>query len=1208
MRKLFAILLCFLMVTVALFIPLPAYALKYNYGTSLANVDASYIGVHTNEQTGESAAIIGDINGDGFADFLIGAPLNGEGGSNGGKAYLLFGNSTGLHMDTSLSTAPASFLGQADYGVGGNSAGVGDVNGDGLDDFIIGASPWYTEYLFFGNASGWKKGTSILTANVTFNGAGGKPKHGDVNGDGLSDILFSDLSANSPYSGCGNVHLVFGHKGAWASTIDLTKEVTFHGANKNDLAGSGLSVVGDVNADGYDDILIGAWGVDQGGTDAGAAYLIFGKASGWANPMNLSDANASFLGIHAGDKASPTSGAGDVNGDGYADFLIGAPKVDKTNSNVGETYLFYGMAKGWTKNVSLSKANATFTGLNDNDNTGTSLVAAGDVNGDGYDDFMIGDNEESAFLSNNGRAYLFLGSASGWKGSYSVSNANASFVGEAAYDYSGTVIDGNGDINGDGYPDLLIGSFSCNDQIFGTGQTYIIFPDHNTRPSSISELKAYKDQTFVTEVSKSPLDAWVFLQMKGQDLNSTHADNALVKVTSQTDTTGFTLSLKENGVATGVFQGKIQLKNATIEKMKAIAVSYEKEPVVISSVQDPSKNTTVLVNLPIKIIPLTPTINIDEDNTFTQSYSAMNGDPTEWNFTTNAPWLNWNSTSTRITGMPDNTEVGKYWAKLSVTDEDKEYYEQSIQIRVINLPPKIITWPIGSFFEDSKLYQDFNSSDDGQGNISWHFSSNAKWLSFDLQTGTLTGNIDDPQIGSYKVNISVDDGNGGWGYLNYTLKVLNVNDPPKMVGEDLTMIYQGQYYNRTYNVLDQDVNDKVFSWSLKTNASWLSINPVLGRMFGIPGNADVGLWYANVSVRDAANAKDFRNFTILVINVNDPPVILGDPTTEVLQDQRYLYDLNVSDIDVTDHTFHWAMTTDAKWLNMDGSNGTLWGTPDNDDVGIYGVNVTVSDPGGLTDIISFNISVKNVNDPPIMTSDQIRVWVLQDSSYSCHFNVTDPDRTDHIFHWSIKTIAKWLKFDDTTLTLSGVPRNSDVGTSLVNISVFDLGGLSDSISFNVTVINVNDPPKWAYLIINQTLEYQDILNVSALATDLDAGDKISYNVSCDPQCGLVIDKDTGRILWNANTSGKYKVTVTASDGDLSIEQVFTIIVKAKPTEGFFTGNKKPLPVGVSVIVIAAIAIAIGIAIGIGIVLLKRKKKTQPVEPPKYPPPPPWVQQ
>jgi hypothetical protein len=460
----------------------------------LGYAHASFWGEAVRDLAGFSVAGVGDVNGDGFDDILIGAVLNDEVGADAGQAYLIFGRASGLTRDINLSKADASFLGESSGDHAGASvAGAGDVNGDGYDDIVIGAdgndeggSDAGQTYLIFGHALGWAMDTNLSSADASFWGeasgdqAGGSVSiAGDVNNDGFDDILIGAHENDEGGQRAGQSYVILGKATGWAMDTNLsTVDASFIGEAAGDLSGTSVSGAGDVNGDSFNDILLVANWNDEGGTDAGQVYLVMGKATNWSMDVNLSRANASFLGEKARDYLGVSNGnAGDVNGDGYDDILMGSTGNDEGGNDAGQTYLVMGKATGWTMDTDLSMANASFLGEAVNDVSGASVSGAGDVDGDGYDDFLIGVPNNDEVGRNAGQTYLVLGKPSGWTMDTDLSQADASFLGEDMDDGSGKSVSGAGDVNGDGHGDILIGASADGDGGYMAGQVYLILSD-----------------------------------------------------------------------------------------------------------------------------------------------------------------------------------------------------------------------------------------------------------------------------------------------------------------------------------------------------------------------------------------------------------------------------------------------------------------------------------------------------------------------------------------------------------------------------------------------------------------------------------------------------------------------------------------------------------------------------------------------------------
>jgi len=432
--------------------------------------------------------MVNDVNGDGFDDLLIGASENDDNGIHAGQAYLVFGRDAGWQFDLDLDQADASFLGEANRdGAGSVVAEAGDVNADGLGDVLIaafgndeGGTTAGQVYLVLGRNTGWQMGALLEHSDASFLGdedyaylqycSGG----GDVDGDGFSDFVIASPYNSEAGQGAGVVYLLLGRPTGWTLDSNLSMaEGSFLGENPYDFAGLNVAAGGDVNGDGLDDILIGAYGNSEAGLYAGKAYLVFGDVTISGTNLNLGDSEGSFVGEMAVQTiGNPIAVIDDMNGDGYDDLLFGASSDDEAGSNAGQAYLVYGKAAGWAPSTSLAYADASFHGESPGDFAGSHVGGAGDVNGDGFGDFLIAASWNSDTYTEAGKAYLLLGGASGWAMDTPLSLADGMMWGEASDDLFGRMA-GGGDTNGDGYDDFIIGSlFNCENGD-EAGQSYL---------------------------------------------------------------------------------------------------------------------------------------------------------------------------------------------------------------------------------------------------------------------------------------------------------------------------------------------------------------------------------------------------------------------------------------------------------------------------------------------------------------------------------------------------------------------------------------------------------------------------------------------------------------------------------------------------------------------------------------------------------------
>jgi hypothetical protein len=222
---------------------------------------------------------------------------------------------------------------------------------------------------------------------------------GDVNGDGIDDLLIGAWGGSTGYA--GESFVVFGKASGWAASLDLstldgTTGFRLDGVAAADYSGKAVGAAGDVNGDGFDDILIGAY---KAASAAGHSYVVFGQASGWAASLDLSDLDGTtgfrIDGIDGSDRSGRSvSGAGDVNGDGIADLIVGAWGASPSGSASGESYVVFGKTSAWAASLDLSTLDGStgfrLDGIDAADDAGRSVSAAGDVNGDGFDDLMVG--------------------------------------------------------------------------------------------------------------------------------------------------------------------------------------------------------------------------------------------------------------------------------------------------------------------------------------------------------------------------------------------------------------------------------------------------------------------------------------------------------------------------------------------------------------------------------------------------------------------------------------------------------------------------------------------------------------------------------------------------------------------------------------------------------------------------------------------------
>ncbi|HNA56702.1 MAG TPA: FG-GAP-like repeat-containing protein, partial [Chitinophagales bacterium] len=349
---------------------------------------------------GYSVAAAGDVNGDGYDDIIVGATNYELGQSNEGAAFIYHGSATGIN------TTPATILqaDQADAFFGYDVAGNADLNNDGYDDVIVSAYMFDNGqtnegrvFIYYGSPSGVNSTPVLTLESDQPNAYFGRSIaiNGDVNNDGYEDLVIGASHYDNILSGEGRVFVYLGT----AAGIDPL-QVSYHESNQT-LAYLGRSVaMSDVNGDGYDDVIAGAHYYDDTEINEGAIFVFNGSASGvstTADDIIETNQGDAFLGISL-------ASLDDINNDGYDDIITGATGFDGAEEDQGKAFQFNGSASG----LSPSPEAGVFERAQYKADYGVAVANAGDVNGDGINDILIGADKYDAPSSDEGIAMLFL--------------------------------------------------------------------------------------------------------------------------------------------------------------------------------------------------------------------------------------------------------------------------------------------------------------------------------------------------------------------------------------------------------------------------------------------------------------------------------------------------------------------------------------------------------------------------------------------------------------------------------------------------------------------------------------------------------------------------------------------------------------------------------------------------------------------------------
>jgi len=1028
---------------------------------------------------------------------------------------------------------------------------AGDVNGDGHPDFLACAPHWWVSrdlgsvYIYFGNRTlADEPDLELQSLDETENFAYWASSAGDVNHDGYDDVIVGAQYADvGGLNSAGKAYIYFG-----GDPMDSSVDVVLNGKDTSDYFGASVAGVGDVNNDGFDDVLVGAPNNDSIGSWSGSAYMYFG-----GDPMD-NFVDLLFTPNASGDElGAMVATAGDFNNDTYPDFMIGADYCNHHTSSRGRVDIHYGgpgldnvtdlkieppgvysfgkmgaevgdlngdgisdigiqndQNEIWVYfggDVPDDGRDILFIGETASDYFGVGVDGAGDLNNDGYDDLFIGAPGWDFGSTNSvGKAYVYLG------GEVMDSNADFVFFGRAEWDEFGIGIAGVHDFNDDGFLDLVIGADGVDSGGMNSGSLYLEMYYEGTR------------------------DPWIGLEDTGDELWNFN----------------------------GPFHGDVLSRDLSTELGSGLITKGPSE-------FNPSADTKSSMEMNDLLITYDVTVTLNDfAPIISQFIETHNAEPDGF-YHIPIRVLTTSKGGLVLSGLDIVLDGPPVFEQPSVFT----HYEGTINNTLVDLQ---------AIFED-----DFNDDD----NLTFKIVSytNDSYLTVKvynnrfLSVDAVTDSQDINWTGNTLVGVtSADKNNLTSDTVFIDIDIVDVPDPPVIVSQPVLEAMEANLYEYTVMAEDGDGED-VLDYTIVNGPSNMTINSTSGKVTWKPVLDQVGTHDVTVMVSDGSlNATQAFSITVSIRNTGDNhlPIINTEPVVRATVGVEYYYDVDAYDDDWDPLTY--TMVMGPEGITLDKITGEIIWLPRMSDVGEHPVLINVSDgQDRVFQRFTINVTDENFNHfPDIIGTPPTKAYV--DIEFYYRFNYTDEDG-DNV------TFSKVSGPEGLGVSGDGIvtwrPTKDQVGSQTFQVKLYDGKGYVVK-SFTVGV-TINHAPVFSSAPVVDAQVKEDYY-YKVVATDTDLEDVVELELVRFP-AGMVFDVNTTEIMWTPvkGQDGENQISLKAFDGKNVSYQNFTVYVKKQAVQQDDGGLGAMLPFLLLIMVILVVLIAAAVY------MMRKKARAEIIE-------------